>query len=459
MAFLYADRLLRIDQTERLSVDALREVFEWLALIDLPDRRGLGWIVAAHTCTRWRRILLDIPNLWAAIVCVFETEESFAALVHYAKNRPVRITTLGPYLPPWARTWALANLHRVEILADCLDTLAGFEQAWDPAFHNRDLPALRELSLIILGLDAGFECYRPPAGANPLRAPSLRRLRLRMVQIPFYAPSLTHLQLTLSARTGHGMLVSDLLASLEPCLMLEEVDLVDAVLAGASTRQTTCHLPRLKRLSIQPTASDAVLSFMSNMFAPALQFLQWRFPLSYDVLQILSTQAVRQFLACPDFDTLRIRCERDHDRSRYFETCLGAYSALMRLFTSHYDHYPLEGEHNGLRLCMDEGGSAPDAVAAVSDLSAQSIVSVLHGNQSNIRYIHLSIAHNFPSTTDTLGDWATSTARVLAPCRNVTQVEVSVDDTDRFSTVRTLLNPPGEELIFPRLTQLVSTLR
>ncbi|KZV63212.1 hypothetical protein PENSPDRAFT_657495 [Peniophora sp. CONT] len=83
----------------QLPDDIVYEVFHASAQANppcSPRRRGfddppgsLGWISMTHICSRWRQIGINIPSLWAQIICTFSANKT--TILHRARDAPLTL--------------------------------------------------------------------------------------------------------------------------------------------------------------------------------------------------------------------------------------------------------------------------------------------------------------------------------------------------------------------------------
>ncbi|VDC02096.1 unnamed protein product [Peniophora sp. CBMAI 1063] len=179
---------------QTLPEDVIREVFEHLAIVNpagwisyTQPWFSLGWIAATHVCLRWRAIALDMPTLWADVVCAFPGSSTADELLARARSCPVKIEVSYNctkalfqqryYLPI---SWSTQHLGRANTF--CCDIRQWSEFLRDDAeVYNAltgPLPSLRRLNL---------SCNTPSGDSPPpilkLNAPGLD-LSLELESVP-----------------------------------------------------------------------------------------------------------------------------------------------------------------------------------------------------------------------------------------------------------------------------------
>ncbi|KZV71611.1 hypothetical protein PENSPDRAFT_650475 [Peniophora sp. CONT] len=246
---LIFDELARLDPPRWLR-DAYRD--NLLSPHPDPSRRcySLGWMVTTHVCERWRKILLSMSPLWAAIVC--NLSKAFEALLDRARHAPltVYIPTYNP--EPQERMKfilevALSHISDTRSLRCSIPAGSQHDHARG-VLSSGTLPHLRHL-----GLDFGYK-----RGKNSHRfkerlrldAPNLEITSLSGIRCHLTSLHLRSLEITkfgLCEQNGLEYFLQLLQNAPELEDLLFEVDCGPLAIAN-SCLESHVHLAHLKRL-------------------------------------------------------------------------------------------------------------------------------------------------------------------------------------------------------------------
>ena len=180
-----------------LPHDILCDIFYTCANIYRAKPYHLGWIYLSHVCRRWREVVLDLPYLWARIVCLFpdaldqillrtrdallmldyDTFESIRDAERFAELLPRAFSVIDCQ----KRVWFKHYCH------------------WEALLPGTTLPNLVELD--VTGVpDLGRLRLHPEqrdarVNTRHIETPGLLRLTLRSLSLSFNAPCLRSLHI------------------------------------------------------------------------------------------------------------------------------------------------------------------------------------------------------------------------------------------------------------------------
>lgn len=246
---LIFDELARLDPPRWLR-DAYRD--NLLSSHPDPSRRcySLGWIVATHVCERWRKILLSMSPLWAAIVC--SLPKAFEALLDRARHAPltVYIPTYNPESPERMKfILEVASSHTSDMRSLRCSIPAGPQHD-----HARGVLSSGALPhLHYLGLDFAYKRGKSSQRFKEmlhLDAPNLKTASLSGIRCQLTSLHLRSLEITkfgLCERNGLEYFLQLLQNAPELEDLLFEIDCGPLAIA-ASSPESDVHLAHLKRL-------------------------------------------------------------------------------------------------------------------------------------------------------------------------------------------------------------------
>ncbi|VDB99447.1 unnamed protein product [Peniophora sp. CBMAI 1063] len=173
----------------RLNTDCLTEIFYSIVRASEGDFDALdaytNLLSLTHVCRVWRALALDLPELWGDIAFVSNKPDVFRTLLDRARDAPL-------YLPPIFPSEEQANIlfgspERFRVLE------RAYHLQWDPAvLAGKYLPCLESARLMVW---SQHERYHPELA--PMILPRIQKLVLRSFCIPFEAPNLRSLRITL----------------------------------------------------------------------------------------------------------------------------------------------------------------------------------------------------------------------------------------------------------------------
>ncbi|KZV66014.1 hypothetical protein PENSPDRAFT_737371 [Peniophora sp. CONT] len=221
----------------------------------------LGWVRLGHVCSFIRRVILEMPSLWANVV--FTLPKGHAKILARARSAPltidIRLHLASRELIASAKTH-LPSARVLRVIAGPGQTvLANVMHEW----VKQELKELEELDLSD-GI-AVQNVTRDMVDLSPLRTPRLLRLRLQNYFLPLNYSSLETLILFFhdlpssfdhagpSMFHGHA-----LLAVLSRCMSLQHLYLEGTqfeALSPPSPSRVAISLPSLKRLRVNSTAT------------------------------------------------------------------------------------------------------------------------------------------------------------------------------------------------------------
>ncbi|VDC02134.1 unnamed protein product [Peniophora sp. CBMAI 1063] len=199
-----------------LPQDILYAVFKALADLDpVGSASPYGWIrQTTHVCRAWRTAALEQAELWAEIVCAFESPSVTDLLLERARTAPLvfQTTLASQYgtLTQHQLNLAVQNIEIVRVLAH--------SAAYPPlsaVFDGRTLPRLEDLSVaqiqpestpslpILHTLSLHFCCF-------PVRAPQLRFLSLQLGEPRIGRAALTMLGILSQAPLLEELYIADM---------------------------------------------------------------------------------------------------------------------------------------------------------------------------------------------------------------------------------------------------------
>ncbi|KZV65036.1 hypothetical protein PENSPDRAFT_147188 [Peniophora sp. CONT] len=375
-----------------LPPELLAEVFVILADCDLPSSRSLGYVRLSHVCARWRNVILDLIPLWSKILAAFPTSDA-ALITILERAGPVAPLTFWPsawridssvssdrHLSESARELVRKEIHRTAALAH-----ASVDDAedWASLLGGQTLPHLSALDLISAASNIRLDF---PA----FRAPKLRSLVFQDLFVPFHAPSLRSLSLWMGcdADARHCIPLSELLAVLEPCQELEELDLNQAAHAGAQPvpSDTLISLPNLTTLRFRG-ADHIFSSLWTHLSAPACEHLHLVLPFAAHSLP--NIRLIRSLLQHPSHDTLQISLSPLNLPIVQFELFVGS-------STAKYESFSGRCKGRGVSLLLEHKtrsylDNEPLHADITRTAALESVVSQL--DNRHIRTVDLSSAH------------------------------------------------------------------
>ncbi|VDB85102.1 unnamed protein product [Peniophora sp. CBMAI 1063] len=232
---------------------------------------SLGWMRLSHVCRAWRsHICESMPLLWAQHIGCFRSPGAVKVMLRRAgESTLVSVQSAagedapGAALSPW-------DLVQKPVLSWSEAGCAGFYSRLEsvrivdlrrvvddpPSFALNGLPSLRVLEVHHLHLDENSfddEDKLLQPGAPIVRAPKLREIRFTNYFIPWTAPGLTHLSISL----GHcnGLPSPALLNALTLVAPTIKVLELDYCLPGGFSEhvQAPYEFPQLRRLYLRDT--------------------------------------------------------------------------------------------------------------------------------------------------------------------------------------------------------------
>lgn len=247
----------RLSPVHKLSDDVLAMIFALLAESDPPRRADenranpyerettLGWIIATHTCHKWREVGLAHARLWADAITVFPS--AVQEVESRIKWAPV-VLDLRSYPDAGIYDLLIKNyLLRARIIKDDYPVGSEKEGIWArEALSGQRMHSLEHLELTYIHpIDHKFEGvqYSPLATFVPLDAPILTHAVLTAF-ISLTAPCLR----VLIADKDWIFTLPEITAYLSMLPQLEELTLklkIIDVPTETATQTPTVHLPHL----------------------------------------------------------------------------------------------------------------------------------------------------------------------------------------------------------------------
>ncbi|KZV72235.1 hypothetical protein PENSPDRAFT_751136 [Peniophora sp. CONT] len=229
-----------------IAADVLAEIFFVCSIIDSPNPPDtLGWVKLAHVNKRWRQILLELPCLWARIVCLFP--RAFKELLARSREAPIALD--------YRRCRSQKDVSELESLLPRARTLSDVDakQApdWSALLPGKTLCAAMEADL---GYHAGeLVQKRAVMPTGMMHMPALRRLTMRNLYLRASTPNLRSLTLELNRAFPWGILVSltDILALLATAPLLERLTVRGVVASSPDDLLVPVPLVNLQEAHLQ----------------------------------------------------------------------------------------------------------------------------------------------------------------------------------------------------------------
>ncbi|VDB85005.1 unnamed protein product [Peniophora sp. CBMAI 1063] len=229
-----------------IAADVLAEIFFVCSVIDSPEPpNSLGWVKLAHVNKRWRQILLELPCLWARIVCLFP--RAFKELLARSKEAPIALD--------YRRCRTQKDVNEFESLLPRARTLSDVDakQApdWSTLLPGKTLCAAMEADL---GFHSGtLSQKRATVPDGLMHMPALRRLTMRNLYLRASTPNLRSLTLELNRAFPWGILVSltDILALLATAPLLERLTVRGVVASSSDDLLVPVPLVNLREAHLQ----------------------------------------------------------------------------------------------------------------------------------------------------------------------------------------------------------------
>ncbi|KZV66009.1 hypothetical protein PENSPDRAFT_756032 [Peniophora sp. CONT] len=260
----------------RLPVEILGHIIELCARSDPPEQiqardhpvhpppvarppAWLGFIRLGHVCGFLRRVILEMPALWATVA--FTLPKGHTEILERARSAPLTIN-LHPYqAPPDTVISAEAHLLSARVVRVKAGSGQATDMIYDPKKELRELEEL-DLSAWYTAQNITMDMIN----LSPLRAPRLRRLKLHNHFIPVNYSSLETLVLAFqntmpSPSDDAGRLIfhgNALLNMLSRCTSLRRLSLDGMqfeALTPLSASRAAISLPFLKYLRMNSTVT------------------------------------------------------------------------------------------------------------------------------------------------------------------------------------------------------------
>ncbi|VDB88672.1 unnamed protein product [Peniophora sp. CBMAI 1063] len=197
-----------------LRGDILCEIFYACAIADAPKRGDLGWIRLSFVSRLWRATILDLPVLWARVICVYP--KAFNTMLSRARDAPLTLDlaelrratgdTASPVSVEGLMSFVEGILSQARTVMDAVQDRADAPN-WPELLHSRALPTLRLLNLSFGEVVAPDSQWN---AATALEAPNLRTLGLMNFIFPIRAASLQSLTLMRHDPVGPGSIASSI---------------------------------------------------------------------------------------------------------------------------------------------------------------------------------------------------------------------------------------------------------
>ncbi|KZV70280.1 hypothetical protein PENSPDRAFT_752718 [Peniophora sp. CONT] len=205
--------------TACLVDDVLREIYFYVASQERPyqsrpsltsglqSNRGawLGWMRLTHVSRQWREVGLHIPQLWAELVCIYESNEAVNAILQRAGRCPLTVDVHSGDVTRRRTEIVTGVLTRVSNLSWRASTQVALRYPWATQLSGKELPLLRRID--IYGHCETLEELRRLS--EPLVAPCLEECSLSF-DIPIVAPNLRELFYDGTTKTSLQRLVTHL---------------------------------------------------------------------------------------------------------------------------------------------------------------------------------------------------------------------------------------------------------
>ncbi|KAI0029940.1 hypothetical protein K488DRAFT_88241 [Vararia minispora EC-137] len=284
----------------KLNDDVLRFLFTFSADIEplriSPSTNDicLGWVLLTHVCRRWRLVICNMGELWAANLCCIPA--AFDTFLSRAGGRPLTFDYPLRCLPPLPPPQAIIDLalHHIERVSQLCVPL-GY-RGWT-ALHDRPLPCLQRICFL------NFR-ERTPEGTIRLNSPNLKEVNILYMPVAFLAPKLS--SLVVSMHPTSPLLLLETLAHSPSLQHLALHITTSAPNPWDNYTGDIIHLSRLLELKIAikgPTGASGFLRRVRvannvNIHVSA------QFPFTLDPATIA---ALAPYILNPGFDTLRLQ--------------------------------------------------------------------------------------------------------------------------------------------------------
>ncbi|VDC07163.1 unnamed protein product [Peniophora sp. CBMAI 1063] len=236
-----------------------------------PHEPTLGWIVLSHVSSAWRSLCLASPTLWSKnvgllpkAVATFLARSGEDVPLDICVRRP-RDDATGIHVIHSCIFDVVPDL-RIQTI-DCDSCMGRDVQKISDAICARHLPMLKKLKLEF----ASTMDFSLPGPLPMLNAPSLDKLVMSGVNLPFTAPNLTSISLGFMDRID-GFSGVELLHILASCPRLRSAEFLDLRLndpdriASTSLQATLPHLENLTLSILNP--GEVYVNLLEHMILP-----------------------------------------------------------------------------------------------------------------------------------------------------------------------------------------------
>ncbi|KZV72204.1 hypothetical protein PENSPDRAFT_683902 [Peniophora sp. CONT] len=178
----------------RLPNDVFCEIFRVWADIDHPAPDSLGFIRGSHVCQLWRAVMLDLPTLWADIICTYRVASAVKTFLKRARDAPLVLDFGERHARKMVEMLVAKDaLSRARVIV-CMWLKISMVD-WGSLLSTQALlPNLRTLK-IGRGAPTSIFLVTEEGRVDIVSAPSLEELHLRKIRLTVNAPTLRFLTL------------------------------------------------------------------------------------------------------------------------------------------------------------------------------------------------------------------------------------------------------------------------